>query len=583
MDQGDTGSSGLLSKLARFVRHPTVDWGELDKQVQGVNEEREALKAAILRKRRNDKVRHNELNHLRSVMQTRRQVPSAPRSSGSEAQGVSVLPSSFQQASAADADKSRTIEQIARIEQQMSQNWLRRRQEGEAAGLHIGSGTTIPAHLEGGVTQPAHLAARAEPGDDDSIHIDVVASDPNASGADLMGALSHPAVAEAAVFFANGEMERAERGLRALMAQEVRSLTARVAGLALLDLFHARRDFEAFEEFAAEFAERFGVPVPRWPTAIQVSHAPEPVSIATSQAGSGCWTCPLFLDEAAVTALERVMTESGTVKWIDWTELLSADLPSAQALLRAVHGWLERPIQLRFMGAAVLRRRLKASTPSGRRENDAVWWLLRLALLQLMRRRDEFDLAALDYCVTYGVLPPEWREPVCGFEAVDSVPSAPAPTTSDTASEASEPIQPLHTQLAGLDVHEWPAMATTMPGSETLFPSAPTQVSSEWPTTLPAVSGAAAQLAGTLQGDMPEAVAALDAALSGHPPDKVFAIDCQSLDRLDFAAAGTLMQWIMSATTRGIQVELRGASRLLAAFFHVVGIDEVVGVRLRQY
>lgn len=585
MDKGETGSTGLLSKLARFVRHPTVDWGELDQRAQGVNEEREALKAAILRKRRNDKVRHNELNHLRTVMQVRRQSPSTPRSSGSGSSGpgASVLPSSFQQASAGDADKSRTIEQIARIEQQMSQNWLRRRQEGEATGLHIGSGTTIPARLEGGLTQPAHLGARVESDDPGVIPIDVVASDPNAPGADLMGALAHPAIAEAAVFFANGEMARAEQGLRALMVQEIRSLTARVAGLALLDLFHARRDFEAFEEFAAEFAERFGVPVPRWPTAMPASEKPEPEPVLTGQGGGGCWTCPLFLDEAAVAALERVIAEPGTVKWIDWTELLSADLPAAQALSKAVDGWLGRPIELRFLGAAVLRRRLKASTPSGRRENDAVWWLLRLALLRLMRRRDEFDLAALDYCVTYGLLPPEWQEPVCGFEAVDSLPSLLAGPAAEAAVEVGESIQPLSTQLAGLDVHEWPAMATTMPGSETLFPSAPTQMSSEWPTTLPAVSGAAAQLAGTLQGDMPEALAALDAALEGHAPDKVFAVDCQWLDRLDFPAAGTLMQWLMACMTRGVQVELRGVSRLLAAFFHVVGIDEAVSVRLRQY
>lgn len=564
MGKGETGSSGLLSRLARLVRHPTLDWGELDQRVRGVHEEREALKAAILRKRRNDKVRHQELNHLRAVLQARRQMPSVASSGGTGAsgQGASVLPSSFQQASSGDADKHRTIEQIARIEQQMSQNWLRRRRQGEPGGLHIGSGTTIPARLEGGVTQPAHLGARVELLDAESIPIDVVASDPNAPGADLMEALAHPAIAQAAVLFANGEMERAEQGLRALMAQEVRSLTARVAGLALLDLFHARRDFEAFEEFAAEFAERFGVPVPRWPMAMPPSQVSEPAPVSAGHSGSGgCWTCPMFLDEAAVAELERVIAEPGTVKWIDWAGLLSADLPAARALCQAVDGWLMRPIEFRFLGAAVLRRRLKASTPSGRRENDPVWWLLRLALLRLMRRRDEFDLAALDYCVTYGVLPPKWSQPRCGFEAVDSLPSPPP----------------------GLDVHEWPAVATTMLGSETMFPPAPTQVSSEWPTTLPSVFGAAVQLAGTLQGDMPEALAALDAALQGHAPGKVFAVDCQWLDRLDLPAASTLMQWLMAAMTKGVQVELRGVSRLLAAFFRVVGIDEAVSVRLRQY
>lgn len=580
MDKGETGSTGLLSKLARFVRHPTVDWNELDQRARGVDAEREALKAAILRKRRNDKVRHNELNQLRAVMQARQQaVPSAGSSgSGASAAGVSVLPSSFHAPSPADGDKNRTIEQIARIEQQMSQNWLRRRQEDKASGLRIGSGTDIPAQMDGGLTRPAHLGARTL-APEEPISIDVVASDPNATGADLMAALAHPALGEAAVFFANGDMVRAEEGLRALMVQEVRSLTARVAGLALLDLFHARRDFEAFEEFAAEFAERFGVPVPRWPAALQAVPAPTPDSGHAASGSAGIWVSPLFLDAAAVEALERIVAAPGAVKWLDWSGLLSADLPAAQALQRALHGWLERPIELRFQGAAVLRRRLKASTPSGRRENDPVWWLLRLSMLRLMRRRDEFDLAALDYCVTYAVAPPEWREPLCRFLAVDSMPASMA----DGMAPMAEPIQPLSTQLGGLDVHEWPALETTVAGSETQFPSAPTQISSEWPTTLPVVTGATAQLSGTLLGEMPQAIAALDAALATHPAKQVFAIDCQGLDRLDFAAAGTLMQWLLAATARGVQVELRGISRLLAAFFHVVGIDEAVTLRLRQY
>ena len=67
-------------------------------------------------------------------------------------------------------------------------------------------------------------------------------------------------------------------------------------------------------------------------------------------------------------------------------------------------------------------RRTSASTPSGRRENNPVWWRLRLATLQLMGRADEFDLAALDYCVTYGVTPPEWAAPGCAWRELEQLP-----------------------------------------------------------------------------------------------------------------------------------------------------------------
>ncbi len=65
--------SGLLSKMAKFVRHPTKDWSELDQigvesapdseQEKGYS--KEALKEMIERKRRNDFVRGREFDQLR--------------------------------------------------------------------------------------------------------------------------------------------------------------------------------------------------------------------------------------------------------------------------------------------------------------------------------------------------------------------------------------------------------------------------------------------------------------------------------------------------------------------------------------
>ncbi len=276
--------------------------------------------------------------------------------------------------------------------------------------------------------------------------------------------------------------------------------------------------------------------------------------------------------------LHRLVAQPGGHKWLDWTDLVSADLAAAQALLGVVQGWLQQPLAFHFRGGAVLRRRLKASTPSGRRENDPVWWLLRLALLRLMGRRDEFDLAALDYCVTYGVLPPEWAEPVCRFEVAEAAPDPVAP--DPVAPEAvGEPIHPLDTQLAGLDVLEWPAMATTVAGAD----AAPTRSPPVPAVTEPLRPGTAVAVQGVLQGDIPDTVLALDAALQHHPVDQPFRIDCHGLRRVDFAAAGSFLQWFMAHTARGLTVELVGVSRLVAAFFHVVGVDETVTVRLRQY
>jgi hypothetical protein len=41
-----------------------------------------------------------------------------------------------------------------------------------------------------------------------------------------------------------------------------------------------------------------------------------------------------------------------------------------------------------------------------------------MALLRVMNRPDEFELTALDFCVTYEVSPPGWERPSCHFQAL---------------------------------------------------------------------------------------------------------------------------------------------------------------------
>lgn len=552
-------AGGFLSKVARFVRHPTVDWAELDVRGSGVQEEREALKAALQRKRRNDKVRHRELNDLRDIM-TRQRV--AAEAGGQTSPSLSP-------STQGGIDKSRTIEQIARIEEQMSAHWLQRQ-----GGDKPGGGATIPARVERAAAVPAHLRTRDAGTTTFPMTIDLVVEDLHPQGSDWDAALSHATLAEAAVRFANGQFDEAQRSLRALMVQEALSPTARAAAVVLRDLLFAQGDLEGFEEFAAEYAERFSVPVPRWPAGpAKGLSAAGPAPMAGDAAAPSRWVCPMLLDTQAVAALQHVVAQAAGPVWLDWTDLVSADLPAAQALLALTDSWLTQPLDFRVRGAAVLRRRLKAGTPSGREENERVWWSLRLSLLRLMHRRDEFDLAALDYCVTYGVLPPEWAEPCGRFSAAESLPPPPVLPEARPLAEGAPAVD--------LDAQDWPALSTTLVGAESRFPALPT-VSSVWPAATVAAPSAVA-LTGHLLGEIPVALAALDAALAGQPKDHPLVVGCQGLLRVDFAAAGSLLQWFMAATGRGQRVELDGVSPLIGAFFHVVGIDEAVTVRLRQY
>jgi ABC-type transporter Mla MlaB component len=110
-----------------------------------------------------------------------------------------------------------------------------------------------------------------------------------------------------------------------------------------------------------------------------------------------------------------------------------------------------------------------------------------------------------------------------------------------------------------------------------------TQLGTQAATNAQPAAPAKPVLAGVLQGEIGPALSRLQAALDAHPAGQVFSIDCLLLRRVDFVAAGSLLQWLLAAISRGVRVELTQVGRLIAAFFHVVGIDEAVTVRLRQY
>lgn len=85
-----------------------------------------------------------------------------------------------------------------------------------------------------------------------------------------------------------------------------------------------------------------------------------------------------------------------------------------------------------------------------------------------------------------------------------------------------------------------------------------------------APTGAALQ--GQLSGD-------IDAVLAGlscpqQSPTMRLEVACARLTRVDFAAAGCLLDWAQAHQARGCQVQFRDVSPLVAAFLRVVGLTE---------
>ena len=85
-------------------------------------------------------------------------------------------------------------------------------------------------------------------------------------------------------------------------------------------------------------------------------------------------------------------------------------------------------------------------------------------------------------------------------------------------------------------------------------------------------------LRGELRGDMPDTLVELQRPLSVGVP---VAVSCAQLVRVDFSAGGTLLTWVMGRQQAGCAVRFDDVPHLVAAFFHVIGIDEHAEVVLR--
>src|SRR3989344_203176 len=139
------------------------------------------------------------------------------------------------------------------------------------------------------------------------------------------------------------------------------------------------------------------------------------------------WNAPPTLAVSSVAALQASLARAASPWTLSWARLGAIDGAAVPLLADQFPQWAERDVQLVFSGVEKLNALLDAKTQSGDRATSPEWWRLRMAALGLMGKPDEFELVALDYCVTYEVSPPSWASPRCGYSDNEGVSSGSAP------------------------------------------------------------------------------------------------------------------------------------------------------------
>ena len=591
----DNNNSGLLSKVAKFVRNPTINWTDLDKQDPEPDNgfSKQALKEMIERKRQNDFVRRREFDQLRKL---RNRDPTAANAD------IGGRPSYFQSSLPANpGERASTIKKIDEIEAQMSHQWWQGKSD---SAKPAGAGTVAPApaaaappspkahapapRLDAQISDISYAATKLAPmlpdaaptasGDfmatqTSSAFVKSAATESSAravapartpehggfvpslsSAIEAVEGVTDPELEESAIRFANGDDAGAEAALiDALDGPDVRKEQIDIWSAALFDFYRATGQQARFDSVALDFAERFGRSAPAWfsmPEVLGLKASGSIVrTIPSRLENEPVWSSPPHFTQSGVDDLQLALANAPSPWFIDWgpTEALATN--AIAPLAAVVSQWATSPVQLRFRNAHNLQRVLRAVTPAGNKLVSHTAWQLRMDMLRILGLQDDFELVALEYCVTYEVSPPTWQDVRCSYvdesdatEAADSNLGGPD-SGIDPANEAPD------------------GQGLTMPMG---YDSAPAAV---------------VELTGEILGEATDALARLEEARQGG--DRLV-VSCANLIRVDFSAAGSILNWVAQRQSEGCHVQFRELHRLAAAFFLVVGIHEHARVVLRS-
>ncbi|PJB46369.1 MAG: hypothetical protein CO105_01815 [Comamonadaceae bacterium CG_4_9_14_3_um_filter_60_33] len=560
--------SGLLSKFAKFVRHPNVDWHDLDNVGRGPDavpepalaQNRQALKDMIERKRHEDAIRKHEFDQLR---QLRRDAPVAKTESNDEAS----LMDSATDASVRE-DRTLTIRKIDEIEAQMSKQWWKAQGQPtqHAVVLPLAAEVADPvAERTDSFFDPTQLISNLIDFDDIPTQLEQTPAAPSslhdeasvfATGwqsqpidnkgfessklfaSELGDNLADPDLEEAAVRFANGDEAGAEAVLlSALRAQPTLGAVAQTQAEALFDLYRSLGQQANFEREALNYARQFGCSAPTWqrPAGVHGSLQPDAPTVVI-------WRSPAQLDAQALSPLPSRLPQGNSLA-LDWSALAQITEPAARDLAALMAAWSEQDGALYFSGEQVLDNLLRSATPRGGHQTPIFWWALRLDLLRILQWQDDFDMAAFDYCLTFEAAPEPWRPARC--ELLPSAPSAEPEEAAlselwpqnDDPLQAAPPSGPMHLALAG-----------------------------------ELLDGATSALAPLNEASQQSS------ALSG-----ALTISCSDLIRVDFSAAGSILNWAAQAQALGHQLEFTDVPPLIASFFNLVGINQHAHVITRTH
>ena len=562
-DPKDTTS--FFRKVVKFVANPSTDWAEIGTPTEEARETEYAkgeLKAMIERKRRNDFVRKREFDMLRKVR--REGLTSEQLAALGGSSRIDDSEARIDSGAKADIGVKAKIDEI---EQQMVgdapyQSAPQRRTPEfynaptEPAALGGRHAPAAPSFDGGGRVEdfmpdrptPMAVPAAVMSGGMSPlspVDFDSAAAELTSPFAQEMAEVAYdPELDEAVIAFANADFEQCEESLVALTSAGGPRAQHADTWLVLFDLYRAIGQQHKFESLALDYAQQFGWSAPQWyslPRLVAES-AGDKLPRNSRLDGQIGWVCPERLDADAVAQLTSMSLQM-PLPWVfDWGVLRHIDAETCARLSELFRHWIPQDLDMRWIGGERLFQVLVEAAPTGMRDVDPAFWQLRLDALRMANRADQFDEAAIDYCVTYEVSPPSWEPATCQVRI------------SGTGSTTASPPMSMVSDVS-----------TSFLESRFTDDSALVQVGT-------------VELSGQLVGDIGPTLRKLDAELGVA---SIINVSCSRLIRVDFIAAGDLLNWVLARRGENRAVQFIEAHRMVALFFGAMGIDEHAKVKVR--
>ena len=335
-----------------------------------------------------------------------------------------------------------------------------------------------------------------------------------------LSATGNPAVEEAAILYANGQ----DLPAVAVLSDAVREDRSTDTWLMLLELFQSLGKRNEFEDLAIDYAVKFETSAPAW----SETHAKKPIAKKAESTARAAIVFKGALDSRIIPQLEKLKTlaQRNSLLYLEFDQVASVDTAGAELILRVFAAFQKSNHEVAIRGAGHLTERLQAAIEVGRRDPSNAVWMLLLEVYRILGRRAAFEETSIDYCVTYEVSPPSWEPASPKYRIEDQAPTA-APAEPSRLHD-DEALPPDTIALAG-------------------------------------------EMLGRSEGDLQR----LTAFATNH---EHIVIDCARLTRVDFTAAGLLLNWAVGMRGARKDIAFTHVGHLVSALFVVMGLHEIVPV-----